>query len=45
MLQNDIENAVKDDTKAVIIDAEAVNSIDFTAADAIEMLSDSLEKR
>ena len=45
VLQGDIENAVKDDTKAVIIDAEAVNSIDFTAADAIEMLSDSLEKR
>lgn len=45
VLQNDIEHAVKEDTKAVIIDSEAVNSIDFTAADAIEMLADGLEKR
>ena len=35
----------RDEIKAVIIDSEAVNSIDFTAADAIGMLSDSLEKR
>ncbi len=45
VLQNDIEQAVRGDTKAVIIDSGAVNSIDFTAADAIEMLSGSLEKR
>ena len=48
ILQSDIEQAVEDtqdEIKAVIIDSEAVNSIDFTAADAIEMLSDSLEKR
>ena len=45
ILQNDIEQAVQEDTRAVIIDSEAVNSIDFTAADAIEMLADSLEKR
>ena len=48
ILQSDIEQAVEDtqdEIKAVIIDSEAVNSIDFTAADAIEMLSGSLEKR
>ena len=48
ILQSDIEQAVEDtqdEIKAVIIDSEAVNSIDFTAADAIGMLSDSLEKR
>lgn len=48
ILQSDIEQAVEDtqdEIKAVIIDSEAVNSIDFTAADAIGTLSDSLEKR
>ena len=48
ILQSDIDQAVEDtqdEIKAVIIDSEAVNSIDFTAADAIGMLSDSLEKR
>ena len=45
ILQNDLEDAIREDTKAVIVDSEAVNSIDFTAADAIETLSESLEKR
>lgn len=45
ILQNDIRQAVQEDTKAVIVDSEAVNSIDFTAADAIALLADSLEKR
>ena len=45
ILQNDIQQAVQEDTKAVIVDSEAVNSIDFTAADAIALLADSLEKR
>ena len=45
ILQNDIEQAVREDTKVVIIDSEAVNSIDFTAADAIGMLAETLEKK
>lgn len=45
VLQSDIESRIEDDTKVVVIDAEAVNNIDFTAADAIEMLFQSLEKR
>ena len=45
IFQNDIEQAVRDDTKAVIVDSEAVNSVDFTAADAIDMLAGGLEKR
>ena len=45
VLQNDIESRLRDDTKVVIVDAEAVNSIDFTAADVIEMLSASLERQ
>lgn len=45
ILQEDIEEGIKEDTKIVIIDAEAVNSVDFTAADCLEMLYESLEKR
>ncbi len=36
ILQSDIENNVREDTKAVILDAGAVNSIDITAADERE---------
>lgn len=45
IFQNDIEQAIRKDTKVVIVDSEAVNSIDFTAADAIDMLSGGLEKQ
>lgn len=45
ILQNDIENNIKEDTKAVILDAGAVNSIDITAADGLISLADSLKKR
>lgn len=36
IFQNDIENAVKEDTRAVIVDARGVGSIDITAADRIK---------
>ena len=45
ILQSDIENNVREDTKAVILDAGAVNSIDITAADGLVSLADSLQKR
>ena len=45
IFQNDIENSIKKDTKAVIIDASAINSIDITAADRLEAISASLRKR
>lgn len=45
ILQSDIENNIKEDTKAVILDAGAVNSIDITAADGLISLADSLKKR
>ena len=45
ILQNDIENNIKEDTKAVILDAGAVNSIDITAADGLISLADRLKKR
>lgn len=36
--QSDIENAVKEDTKNIIIDARAIGSIDVTAADRLVMI-------
>lgn len=45
ILQNDIENSIREDTKAVILDAGAVNSLDITAADGLVNLMESLKKR
>lgn len=45
ILQNDIEDQIREDTKAVILDAGAVNSLDITAADGLISLVDSLKKR
>ncbi|MDD7408848.1 MAG: SulP family inorganic anion transporter [Anaerovoracaceae bacterium] len=45
VFQNDVEEAVKEDTEVVIIDASAVNSIDVTAAERLEALAESMEKR
>lgn len=45
ILRGDIENNIKENTKAVILDAGAVNSIDITAADGLISLADSLKKR
>lgn len=45
IFQEDIEQAVKEDTKAVIVDAGAVTGIDITAADHLEELAGSLRKR
>ena len=35
IFQSDIENSIKEDTKVVIVDAAAINSIDVTAADRL----------
>ena len=45
ILKRDIEDHIKEDTKAVIIDASAIGSMDITAADQLEMLYQSLTKR
>lgn len=45
VLQSDLENAVKEDTKVIILDARAVNSMDITAADHLEELATSFSKR
>ena len=45
VLQRDIEDSIKSDTKAVILDAGGVGSIDITAADRLAMLYKSLEEK
>lgn len=45
ILQKDIEDNIKEDTKAVIFDAGAVNSLDITAADGLLSLAESLQKK
>lgn len=45
VLQSDIESHIKEDTKAVIIDASGIGSIDITAADRLRILQQSLKQR
>ena len=42
---SDIENAITDETRVVVVNAVAVSSIDITAADRLVLLNDSLKKR
>lgn len=45
ILQRDIEDNIKDDTNAVIIDASAIGSIDITAADRLAILYKNLKEK
>lgn len=45
VLKADVEHAIKDDTKAVILDASGVGSVDITAADSLELLYQSLKAK
>lgn len=45
IFQSDIENSIKKDTKVVIVDATAINSIDITAADRLEMMAKNFDKQ
>lgn len=45
ILQQDIEDAIREDTKAVILDASGITSMDITAADRIAALYKSLNDR
>lgn len=45
ILQDDIEHNIHEDTRAVIFDAGAVNSLDITAADGLVMLAENLKKK
>ena len=45
VLQRDIEDSIKPDTKAVILDASGIGSIDITAADRLAMLYKSLKEK
>ena len=44
-LQNDIETAIREDTKVVIINAGACGAIDITAAERLLMMYEELKKR
>ncbi|MBQ3928897.1 MAG: STAS domain-containing protein [Clostridia bacterium] len=43
--QNDIENAIRDTTKYVVVNAGAVSSIDITAADRLLLMYRQLQER
>ena len=45
IFQSDIESSIKEDTKVVIVDAGAINSIDITAADRLEMIAKNFDKQ
>ena len=45
IFQSDIENSIKKDTEVVIVDATAINSIDITAADRLEMMAKNFDKQ
>ncbi len=45
VLRRDIEDAIKEDTKAVILDASGIGSLDITAADSLEILYKSLKQK
>ena len=45
VLQRDIEDSIKPDTKAVILDESGIGSIDITAADRLAMLYKSLKEK
>ena len=45
VLQKDIEDSICEDTRAVILDASGIGSIDITAADRLEILYRSLKEK
>lgn len=45
IFQNDIEQSIKKDTKAFIIDASGIGSIDVTAAERLDILYKNMKKR
>lgn len=45
VFKNDIEDHIKPDTKAVIVDAGGIGSIDITAADCLKRLHQSLKEK
>ena len=45
IFQKDIEDSIMDDTKAVIVDASAIGSIDITAADRLAVIYKNLKEK
>ena len=44
-MQKEIEDSIREDTRAVILDASGIGSIDITAADRLEILYRSLKEK
>ena len=45
VLQREIEAALKENTRAVILDASGIGSMDITAADRLNLLSESMKEK
>lgn len=45
VLQREIEDSIREDTRAVILDASGIGSMDITAADRLELLYQSLKEK
>lgn len=45
IFQNEIEDSIKENTKAIIVDASGIGSLDITAADRLKILYESLKRR
>lgn len=45
VFESDIENAIKEDTKVVIVDAGGIGSIDITAAEKLELIHKNLSNK
>lgn len=45
IFQEDIENCIEEDTRAVIVDMSTVTNLDITAADRLEILAKNLQGR
>lgn len=43
--QKDIENAIKEDTKCIVVDARGISSVDITAVDRLLVFYKSLQER
>lgn len=45
IFQQDLEKGIHSDTKVIVVDAGAINSIDITAADHLEAMIENFQKR
>lgn len=43
--QSDIESAIKEDTRCVVVDGRGISSVDITSVDRLKLISSNLKKR